>query len=105
MYSIAEMAKAGRCSPRAIRHWEDLELLGEVARTDGDTRRYTDAQIQKAKIISACQFVGWPLNSLKDRLQNWSMENHADVAQALKIYVVWANELFEDLPQSLEYDL
>jgi MerR family gold-responsive transcriptional activator of gol and ges genes len=106
MYSIAEIAKAGRCSPRAIRYWEDLGLLGEVLRTDGDTRRYTDVQIQKARIISACQFVDWPLSNVEEILNNWTPLRRADVVQALKSYVDTAQELIEELPQpKQEYDL
>jgi DNA-binding transcriptional MerR regulator len=105
MYSIAEIAKAGRCSPRAIRHWEALGLLGEVLRTDGDTRRYSDSQIERAKIISACQLVNWPLSSLKDILDNWTLLKRADVVQALKFYADTAQELIQDLPQAMEYDL
>jgi MerR family transcriptional regulator, copper efflux regulator len=105
MYSIAEIAKAGRCSPRAIRHWEALGLLGEVLRTGGDTRRYSDTQIERAKIISSCQFVDWPLSSLRDVLDSWTPLKRADVVQALKFYVDTAQELIKELPQSMVYDL
>jgi DNA-binding transcriptional MerR regulator len=106
MYSIAEIAKAGQCSPRAIRHWEALGLLGHVLRTDGDTRRYSDTQIERAKIISACQFANWPLSSLREMLNDWTPLRRASLVQALNFYVDTAQELIEELPQpKQEYDL
>jgi DNA-binding transcriptional MerR regulator len=75
MHSMDEMTRAGCATRRAIRYWEDCGLLGEVARTAGDTRQYTDDQVDRAKIIAAASFGGWKLDEIKEMLG----EYHAGV--------------------------
>lgn len=75
MHSMDDMTRAGCTSRRGIRHWEDLGLLGDVARSAGDTRQYTDDQLDRARIIAAAQFGGWQLDEIKEML----VEYHAGV--------------------------
>lgn len=113
-HSIDAMARAGCTSTRGIRFWEEKELLGEVARSAGDTRRYTDEQLDRAKIIAAAQFGGWPLDDIKSMVAAY----HADPAvnEALLIRLSdqarAAARLAESLPRpaatvpaAQEYDL
>jgi DNA-binding transcriptional MerR regulator len=44
---------------------------GPVERTDGDTRRYTPEQLDKARIIAAAQFGGWTLEEIQGMLAEW----------------------------------
>ncbi len=75
MHSMDDMTRAGCTSRRGIRHWEDLGLLGLVGRSAGDTRQYTNEQLDRARIIAAAQFGGWPLDEIKEMLD----EYHAGV--------------------------
>ena len=53
MHTVDEMCRAGCTSRRGVRYWEDQDLLGPVARSEGGTRRYTAEQLDKARIIAA----------------------------------------------------
>jgi DNA-binding transcriptional MerR regulator len=81
MHSMDEMTRAGCTTRRAIRYWEDLGLLGEVARTNGDTRLFTDQQLDRARIIAAGQFGGFELDKIKAMLAEYDAS--AEVYDAL----------------------
>lgn len=111
-----EMARAGCTTRRAIRLWEEMGLLGEVSRSAGGTRQYTDEQIETAGIIAAAQFGGFDLETIGNMVKVY----HADpsVYDALTTRLAdqmrAAARLAESLPQPLcerlppveqEYDL
>lgn len=110
-YTVADMARAGCTSARGIRFWGDEGLLGEVDRSPGGDRRYTDEQIDKAKIIAAAQFGGFALAEIKEMLLAYDME----VYDALRIRLAQqsraAAKLAQELPQppdtkpAVEFDL
>lgn len=83
MHSMDDMTRAGCTSRRGVRHWEDLGLLGDVARTSGDTRQYTDEQLDRAKIIAAAQFGGFQLETIGEMLDEY--HSSAEVYDALTI--------------------
>jgi Predicted transcriptional regulators len=71
MYAVEDMLRAGCTTRRGIRFWEDQGLLGPVSRSEGGTRRFTEEQLEKAKIIAAAQFGGWSLEEIKQMLVEW----------------------------------
>lgn len=114
MHSPNEMLIAGCTTLRGLRYWESEGLLGEVARTAGDTRQYTDDQLDRARIIAAAQFGGWSLDDIRQMLD----EFHADmtvydaITMRLSDQIRAAARLGEALPKPLavrsakqEYDL
>lgn len=114
MHSIDAMCRVGCTTRRGVRHWEDLGLLGDVQRTAGDTRRYTDEQLTRAHIIAAAQFGGWPLEEIKEMLVEYhaSSEVYEAITTRLGDQVRAAIRLAEELPLPLamrarlwEYDL
>lgn len=109
MHSMDEMTRAGCTSRRGVRHWEDMGLLGSVARSTGDNRRYTDEQIERAKIIAAAQFGGFDLATIKAMLEAYDAEAYEALMQRLLDQVRAAIRLQENLPRpnvaSAEYDL
>lgn len=113
-HSIDDMAKAGCTSVRMVRHWEEIGLLGSVARSSGDHRRFTDNQMQSAQIIAACQFGAWSLAEIKVMLEEYhtGMEVYSALEIRLTDQIRAATRLLENLPQPLasktqlvEYDL
>lgn len=110
-HTMDEMTRAGCTSRRGIRHWEDIGLLGPVERTDGDTRRYTDEQLDKAKIIAAAQFGAWSLEEIKQMLIEWGPDVHEAILTRLADQAMAAARLGEQLPNppaastAKEYDL
>lgn len=111
MHSVDEMCRAGCTSRRGVRFWEEKGLLGPVERSAGDTRQYTDAQLDKAKIIAAAQFGGWSLEEIAEMLIAWDSEVHAAILTRLADQARAAARLATDLPPppqhstAQEYDL
>lgn len=109
MHSVDEMVRAGCTTRRGIRFWEEKGLLGPVERSDGDTRRYTPEQLDKAKIIAAAQFGGWSLDEIAEMLNEWGPEVHEAILFRLSSQAMAAARLGEQLPRppitEVEYDL
>nr|GAT42305.1 superfamily II DNA/RNA helicase [Mycena chlorophos] len=114
IHSQADFCRAGCTSPRGARFWEEQGLLGDVARGETGIRRYTDEQMEKARIIAAAQFGGFPLEQIKDMLAVYhsDAEVHDALLQRLEDQVRAASRLGANLPKpripagvKLEYDL
>lgn len=111
MFSVDDMTRAGCTSRRGIRYWEEKGLLGPVERSDGDTRRYTQEQLDKAKIIAAAQFGGWSLEEIQQMLVEWGPEVHEALLTRLADQAMAAARLATDLPTppaestAVEFDL
>ena len=107
-HSVEEMARAGCTSPRGLRWWEDKGLLGKVARSAGDTRRYTDEQLDRARIIAAAQFGGFDLETIGKMVVEYDLEVREALLMRLSDQVRAAARLGEQLPAIKpvqEYDL
>lgn len=111
MHSIDAMVRAGCTSRRGVRYWEEQGLLGEVERTAGDTRRYTDEQLNRARIIAAAQFGGWSLEEAGQMIAEWGPEAYEAILKRLSDQAMAAARLGEALPRPKppvpveEYDL
>lgn len=111
MFSVDDMVRAGCTTRRGIRFWEEKGLLGPVERSDGDTRRYTQDQLDKAKIIAAAQFGGWSLEEIQQMLIEWGPDVHEAILTRLADQAMAAARLGEQLPRppaqstAKEYDL
>lgn len=111
MHSVDEMVRAGCTTRRGVRFWEEKGLLGPVERSEGDTRRYTPEQLNKAKIIAAAQFGGWSLEEIADMLDEWGPDVHEAILTRLADQAMAAARLATDLPappgssKAVEYDL
>lgn len=107
MHSIDEMSRAGCTSPRGIRFWEEKGLLGDVARSENDIRRYTDEQMDRARIIAAAQFGGWKLEEIAVMIEEWDEEAHTAILTRLSDQAMAAARLGEQLPRpkTAAYDL
>jgi DNA-binding transcriptional MerR regulator len=109
MHSVDEMTRAGCTTRRGVRFWEEKGLLGPVERSEGDTRRYTAEQLDRARIIAAAQFGGWSLEEIAIMLDEWGPEAHQAILIRLADQAMAAARLGESLPRpkmpAPEYDL
>lgn len=109
MHTVDEMCRAGCTSPRGVRYWEDEGMLGEVARSSGGRRRYTDAQLDLAKIIAAAQFGGFDNGTIKKMLLEYDAEVHDALLTRLEDQTRAAVRLGQNLPRpagdQVVYDL
>jgi len=97
-YSIDDMATAGLTSPRGVRWWEEKGLLGEVARTSGDQRRYTEHQLWRVRIIAAAQYCSFTLAEIKEMLEAYGPEVALAIQVKLASVANTALALGEGLP-------
>ena len=65
---IGALAEATGCSPKAIRLYEELGLLGIVKR-QGKYRVYTERDLERVKLIRQSQQLGFRLAELKPILK------------------------------------
>lgn len=114
MHSVDDMCRAGGTTRRGVRFWEDEGLLGEVSRSSGDTRQFTDDQLDRAKIIAAAQFGGFALKQIKEMLEIYHVDPEIYEALTVRLsdQIRAAARLAEQLPVPLisktpmqEYDL
>jgi len=114
MHSVEDMCRAGGTTRRGVRFWEEQGLLGNVARSSGDTRQFTDAQLDRAKIIAAASFGGFKLATIKEMLDVYhvDMEVYDALTTRLADQIRAAARLAEELPVPViskaplqEYDL
>lgn len=96
--TVEDMACAGCTTARGVRYWEKEGLLGEVERTSGNQRRYTQEQLDRAKIIAACQFGGWSLEDAKRMVGDYDAEAYEALLHRLTGQATAAAALAEGLP-------
>src|SRR6185369_8192401 len=111
MHTVEDMCRAGCTTARGVRYWEDEEMLGKVERSSGGNRRYTDEQLDKAKIIAAAEFGGWKLEEIKEMLLSYDAEVFEALMTRLADQARACVRLGEQLPKppevkpALEFDL
>ncbi|MEU6200419.1 MerR family transcriptional regulator [Streptomyces sp. NPDC047061] len=65
--TIGAFARAGRLSPKALRLYDELDLL-KPARVDPETgyRYYADAQLERARLVAWLRRLGMPLARIRE---------------------------------------
>lgn len=70
---IGEISQLTGASPKAIRHYESLGLLGQVTRA-GSYRVYSGNEVRQVRLIRQAQALGFRLSELRLVLQDDSNE-------------------------------
>ncbi len=70
---IGEISRQTGVTPKAIRHYESLGLLGQVTRV-GSYRVYSDDDVRQVSLIRQAQTLGFRLSDLRLVLQGDSNE-------------------------------
>lgn len=65
---IGDVAKKGGVSQRCLRYYEELGLIEPELRTSGGYRLYSEAQLQKLRMINDLKSLGLPLSQIQDIL-------------------------------------
>ena len=82
-YSISELAREFGVTPRALRFYEDKDLLHPGR--DGMNRVYSYRDRGRLKIILQCKRVGFSLAEIREILDVYSLDGHrAQLTLALK---------------------
>ena len=70
---IGELAKRAGATPKAIRLYESMGLLGEVGRL-GAYRIYNEAQVAQVRLIKQAQTLGFKLADVVPAMQDGRVE-------------------------------
>jgi len=69
---IGDIARLAHKSTRAVRLYEELDLLGPVVRTDGGHRTYSEEVLRRIAWIDKLQALGFSLSQIRKLLAEWT---------------------------------
>lgn len=104
-YTMDDMIKAGHVSRRGVRFWEEIGLLGTVERSKGNQRRYTEVQMNMARVIAAAQLAGWQLTEIRALIETYDDDVRASIVQKLARRASDAKRLALALPDASAFGL
>lgn len=112
---IGDLAKRTNKSPRAVRLYEEMGLLGPVFRTEGGHRVYDENVLVRMSWIDKLQGLGFSLTQIKDLLHEWADSKFGPTAMSkvratfrdkleeTRVQLRQLESLAEELHESLSY--
>jgi Cu(I)-responsive transcriptional regulator len=70
--NIGQAAQAAGVSPKMIRHYEQIGLLPEAARSDAGYRRYGERDVSVLRFIRQSRRLGFAMTQIAELLGLWS---------------------------------
>ncbi|MDG1069623.1 MAG: MerR family transcriptional regulator, partial [Sulfitobacter sp.] len=61
MYSIDELSKRTKVKVPTIRYYEEMGLMAQAERTDGNQRRYDNAGLERLSFIRQARDLGFSI--------------------------------------------
>jgi Cu(I)-responsive transcriptional regulator len=77
LYSIGRAAEISDVTPKMIRHYESLGLIPKAARTLGDYRVYTAAEVHTLRFIRRARGLGFSMQEISGLLGLWRNQRRA----------------------------
>ena len=71
LLDIGRASKASAVSVKMIRHYEEIGLLGKVARTYANYRVYSDANVHVLRFIKRARALGFSIEEIRELLSLW----------------------------------
>ncbi|MDP1782049.1 MAG: Cu(I)-responsive transcriptional regulator [Hydrogenophaga sp.] len=69
--NIGKAAELSGISPKMLRHYETLGLLGDVVRTDSNYRQYSLADVHSLRFIRRSRDMGFGLDAIAELVSLW----------------------------------
>ena len=66
MYSIGQLARKTGVKVPTIRYYEQIGIVEEHGRTDGNQRRYTEADLNRLGFVRHARDLGLPLEAIRE---------------------------------------
>jgi MerR family copper efflux transcriptional regulator len=95
--NIGTAAALSSISPKMLRHYEALGLLGEVERTDSNYRQYSLADVHTLRFIRRSRDMGFDLHAITELVDLWHNRRRSS-ASVQRI----AQKHLEELGQRIE---
>ncbi|WP_234266310.1 Cu(I)-responsive transcriptional regulator [Hydrogenophaga sp. NFH-34] len=77
---IGTAARLSGISPKMLRHYEALGLLGAVTRTDGNYRQYGQADVHTLRFIRRARDMGFSLDAITELVGLWHNRRRSSAA-------------------------
>ena len=81
-FQIGEVAERVGLSLRTIRYYEEIGLVSPSGRTEGGFRLYTDADIERLRLVKALKPVGMSLDTLGELMECVDLLREGTAAEA-----------------------
>lgn len=94
---IGEAARLSGISPKMLRHYEAMGLLGDVARTDSNYRQYAETDVHTLRFIRRARDMGFGLDAITELVGLWHNRRRSS-ASVKRI----AQKHHDDLTQRIE---
>jgi DNA-binding transcriptional MerR regulator len=75
MFSIGELSRRTKVKVPTIRYYEEMGLLTEAERTDGNQRRYDRAGLERLSFIRHARDLGFSIESISSLIE---LQEHPD---------------------------
>ena len=75
--NIGEAARQSGVSAKMLRHYESLDLLGKVSRTDSGYRLYSPADVHTLRFIKRCRDLGFSMAEIAELVGLWQNRKRA----------------------------
>ena len=95
--NIGTAARLSGISPKMLRHYESLGLLGEVSRTDSNYRQYSLSDVHTLRFIRRARDMGFGLDAITELVGLWHNRRRSS-ASVKRI----AQKHHDDLTQRIE---
>ena len=69
--NIGQAAALSGISPKMLRHYESLNLLGDVVRTESNYRQYSLADVHTLRFIRRARDMGFGLDAITELVSLW----------------------------------
>lgn len=76
-HTIGRLARATGCKVQTIRYYEQIGLLPEPVRSEGNQRLYGQADIDRLTFIRHARELGFPLQAIRDLLSLSDEPDHS----------------------------
>jgi Cu(I)-responsive transcriptional regulator len=97
-YSIGKAAELSGITPKMIRHYESLELIPKAARTVGDYRVYSGADIHTLRFIRRARGLGFSMEEIGTLLGLWRNQRRAS-EQVKRLAIKHISDLDEKIAE------
>jgi DNA-binding transcriptional MerR regulator len=78
--NIGQAAALSGISAKMLRHYESLDLLGRVARTDSGYRQYTEADVHTLRFIKRARDLGFSMAEIAELVDLWRNRRRASAS-------------------------